>query len=60
MTAPSAWDRARNVLCVRLDAMGDVLMTTPAIRAQGVGPRPSDHALDLALGRGGRPSRPRG
>jgi lipopolysaccharide heptosyltransferase II len=27
------WDRAANVLCVRLDAMGDVLMTTPAIRA---------------------------
>jgi lipopolysaccharide heptosyltransferase II len=28
-----AWSRARNVLCVRLDAMGDVLMTTPALRA---------------------------
>ena len=27
------WDRAENVLCVRLDSMGDVLMTTPAIRA---------------------------
>jgi lipopolysaccharide heptosyltransferase II len=27
------WDRARNVLCVRLDTIGDVLMTTPAIRA---------------------------
>jgi lipopolysaccharide heptosyltransferase II len=27
------WSRARHVLCVRLDAMGDVLMTTPAIRA---------------------------
>jgi lipopolysaccharide heptosyltransferase II len=27
------WDRARNVLCIRLDNMGDVLMTTPAIRA---------------------------
>jgi lipopolysaccharide heptosyltransferase II len=27
------WQKARNVLCVRLDAMGDVLMTTPALRA---------------------------
>jgi lipopolysaccharide heptosyltransferase II len=29
----NGWDRARNLLCIRLDAMGDVLMTTPAIRA---------------------------
>lgn len=28
-----AWSRAERVLCVRLDNMGDVLMTTPAIRA---------------------------
>jgi lipopolysaccharide heptosyltransferase II len=27
------WSRAERVLAVRLDAMGDVLMTTPAIRA---------------------------
>ena len=27
------WDEAERVLCVRLDAMGDVLMTTPALRA---------------------------
>src|SRR5947209_8626024 len=27
------WKDARNVLCVRLDTLGDVLMTTPAIRA---------------------------
>ncbi len=27
------WARARNLLCVRLDSLGDVLMTTPAIRA---------------------------
>lgn len=31
MTA--AWPDARNVLCVRLDNMGDVLMTTPALKA---------------------------
>ena len=33
MSESAAWDRAENVLCVRLDALGDVLMTTPAIRA---------------------------
>jgi lipopolysaccharide heptosyltransferase II len=27
------WSEAKNVLCVRLDNIGDVLMTTPAIRA---------------------------
>ena len=27
------WRRARRILCVRLDYLGDVLMTTPAIRA---------------------------
>ncbi|HET7552873.1 MAG TPA: lipopolysaccharide heptosyltransferase II [Gemmatimonadaceae bacterium] len=32
MTSGS-WRDARNVLCVRLDALGDVLMSTPAIRA---------------------------
>lgn len=31
MTA--GWAEARRVLCVRLDALGDILMTTPAIRA---------------------------
>lgn len=27
------WQHARNVLCIRLDYLGDVLMTTPALRA---------------------------
>ena len=27
------WPDAKNVLCIRLDNMGDVLMTTPALRA---------------------------
>ncbi len=31
--AIAAWSRAENVLCVRLDALGDVLMTTPALCA---------------------------
>ena len=30
---PTGWDSARHVLCVRLDAAGDVLMTEPALRA---------------------------
>jgi lipopolysaccharide heptosyltransferase II len=29
----SAWSEARNLLCVRLDYLGDVLMCTPALRA---------------------------
>jgi lipopolysaccharide heptosyltransferase II len=29
----SAWAIAQNILCVRLDSLGDVLMSTPAIRA---------------------------
>jgi lipopolysaccharide heptosyltransferase II len=28
-----SWTAVRNLLCVRLDSIGDVLMTTPAIRA---------------------------
>lgn len=27
------WQRARNILCIRLDSLGDVLMMTPAMRA---------------------------
>jgi lipopolysaccharide heptosyltransferase II len=40
MTEPRlapGWDATREILCVRLDALGDVLMTTPAIRALKVG-----------------------
>ncbi len=33
MAIRSGWSSAANVLCVRLDALGDVLMTTPAFRA---------------------------
>jgi lipopolysaccharide heptosyltransferase II len=33
MSASADWQQAENVLCVRLDALGDVLMTTPALRA---------------------------
>jgi lipopolysaccharide heptosyltransferase II len=33
MNAPVDWQQAENVLCVRLDALGDVLMTMPALRA---------------------------
>ncbi len=29
----SDWEEAKSILCVRLDSMGDVLMTTPALRA---------------------------
>lgn len=33
MSRRDAWERAGHVLCIRLDALGDVLMTTPALRA---------------------------
>jgi lipopolysaccharide heptosyltransferase II len=33
MSCAADWARAANVLCVRLDTLGDVLMTTPAVRA---------------------------
>ena len=33
----SAWTEAENVLCVRLDTLGDVLMTTPALRTLKAG-----------------------
>jgi lipopolysaccharide heptosyltransferase II len=33
MTDPAAWNEAERILAVRLDAIGDVLMTTPALRA---------------------------
>jgi lipopolysaccharide heptosyltransferase II len=33
MSEPNDWNDARHVLCVRLDALGDVLMTGPALRA---------------------------
>src|SRR4030081_1665232 len=29
----TAWRHARNMLCIRLDYLGDVLMCTPAMRA---------------------------
>ena len=33
VAADPRWDAASDVLCVRLDSIGDVLMTTPALRA---------------------------
>ena len=33
MVAKKEWSEAKNILCVRLDSLGDVLMMTPAMRA---------------------------
>jgi lipopolysaccharide heptosyltransferase II len=44
------WDRAKNLLAVRLDAVGDVLMTTPAIRALAA---PGDRRVTLLTSRPG-------
>ncbi|MGE4336725.1 MAG: glycosyltransferase family 9 protein [Pigmentiphaga sp.] len=37
--AASVWQAARHILCIRLDNMGDVLMSTPAMRALREGGR---------------------
>lgn len=49
--AARAWEDAKRVLCVRLDSMGDVLMTTPAFRALR-GPR-GKRKLTLLTSRSG-------
>jgi len=47
----AGWQRARKLLCVRLDSLGDVLMTTPAIRAlRESGPDRSITLLTSSLG----------
>jgi len=33
MKNETEWNQAKNILCIRLDSLGDVLMMTPAIRA---------------------------
>ncbi|MBS1189736.1 MAG: ADP-heptose--LPS heptosyltransferase [Rhodocyclaceae bacterium] len=45
----AAWDNARRILAVRLDNLGDVLMTTPALRALR---RPGRHITLLASAAG--------
>jgi lipopolysaccharide heptosyltransferase II len=47
----AAWSDARNVLCVRLDNLGDVLMTTPAMQALKRA-RPDRRLTLLAAGAG--------
>jgi lipopolysaccharide heptosyltransferase II len=46
MDDDAAWRRARRILCVRLDGIGDVLMTTPAFRALRIS---GDGSRDLTL-----------
>jgi lipopolysaccharide heptosyltransferase II len=49
--ANPGWENADRVLCVRLDNMGDVLMTTPALRALKAA-RPARQLTLLASGSG--------
>ncbi|HMQ56002.1 MAG TPA: lipopolysaccharide heptosyltransferase II [Anaerolineae bacterium] len=53
MVAANEWAQAKNILCVRLDSLGDVLMTTPALRALK-GSRP-DRRLTLLTSSAGGP-----
>ena len=52
VTAPT-WTAARNLLCVRLDTLGDVLMTGPAMRALLAG-RPDRRVTLLSSAAGAR------
>ena len=56
MSERGGWPSARNILGVRLDAMGDVLMTTPALRALKE-PFPGRRVTLLTRRRGPRPPR---
>lgn len=53
---PPAWQQARNVLCVRLDSLGDVLMCTPAMRA--IKQSRPDRMLSLLTSRSGAAAAP--
>jgi len=47
----SPWKKAKKILCVRLDTLGDVLMTTPAFRAlRESGNRPALTLLTSSIG----------
>lgn len=48
---PEPWSECRDVLCVRLDTIGDVLMTTPALRA--LREQRDDRRLTLLTSRSG-------
>ncbi|HEY4541849.1 MAG TPA: lipopolysaccharide heptosyltransferase II [Noviherbaspirillum sp.] len=50
MNEQDAWQGARNILCIRLDYLGDVLMTTPAMRALKATPA---HRITLLTSPGG-------
>src|SRR4051794_32870153 len=57
MTDPAdAWRDAKRILCVRLDTLGDVLMTTPAIRALKAA-RPGRHVTLLTSAPGAAAAR---
>lgn len=48
---PASWKKAKKILCVRLDTVGDVLMTTPAFRAlKESGNRPRLTLLTSSVG----------
>ncbi|HTL61723.1 MAG TPA: glycosyltransferase family 9 protein [Nitrospira sp.] len=51
-SSSAGWDQARHVLCVRLDAAGDVLMTEPALRALAA--TMPERRLTLLTSRSGR------
>lgn len=53
MMRQRSWAQAERILCIRLDTIGDVLMTTPAIKALKV-PREERHMTLLTSSAGAR------
>jgi lipopolysaccharide heptosyltransferase II len=56
--AQQRWDQAHNILCIRLDYLGDVLMTTPALRALAQQPGRRLTLLSSAAGASAAPFLP--
>lgn len=53
MMSAACWEETKNILCIRLDTLGDVLMTTPAMRAIKAGL--PDRKLTLLTSQAGAP-----
>ncbi|OGB23741.1 MAG: lipopolysaccharide heptosyltransferase II [Burkholderiales bacterium RIFCSPLOWO2_02_FULL_57_36] len=52
----ASWEKANNILCIRLDYLGDVLMCTPAMRA--IKDSRSDRCITLLSSAGGAATAP--
>jgi hypothetical protein len=59
METDRSWGKLSKILCIRLDSLGDVLMTTPALRAlKETNPCQHNYLVDLTSRRRSRPVYP--